>query len=61
MMLTKQDSPWPLPSPASTRPRRETGTAAGDVLTSADEPGRWAESLRDDVDKFLAGIRAAPA
>jgi methyl-accepting chemotaxis protein len=37
----------------------ETGTAAGHVLTSAGELGRQAETLRDDVDKFLASIRAA--
>ena len=37
----------------------ETGTAAGHVLTSAAELGKQAETLRDDVDKFLANIRAA--
>jgi methyl-accepting chemotaxis protein len=37
----------------------ETGTAAGQVLTSAEELGNQAETLRADVDKFLANIRAA--
>jgi len=37
----------------------ETGTAAGQVLTSADELGRQAETLRGNVNDFLAKIRAA--
>jgi methyl-accepting chemotaxis protein len=37
----------------------ETGTAANQVLTSAEELGRQAETLRGDVDSFLAKIRAA--
>ena len=37
----------------------ETGTAATDVLTSASELARQSESLRREVDKFLATIRAA--
>jgi methyl-accepting chemotaxis protein len=37
----------------------ETGAASSLVLASADELGRQAESLRGDVDKFLADIRAA--
>jgi methyl-accepting chemotaxis protein len=38
---------------------QETGSAADLVLTSADELGRQAETLRADVDDFLANIRAA--
>jgi methyl-accepting chemotaxis protein len=37
----------------------ETGTAANQVLTSAEELGKQAETLRGDVDSFLAKIRAA--
>ncbi|HVJ53081.1 MAG TPA: methyl-accepting chemotaxis protein [Aliidongia sp.] len=37
----------------------ETGAAAGLVLSSAEELGRQAETLRADVDKFLARIREA--
>ena len=37
----------------------ETGAAAGMVLTAAEELGKQAETLRADVDKFLANIRAA--
>ncbi len=37
----------------------ETGTAAGQVLTSSEELGKHAEKLRDEVDRFLAQIRAA--
>ncbi|HVJ55558.1 MAG TPA: methyl-accepting chemotaxis protein [Aliidongia sp.] len=37
----------------------ETGAAAGMVLTSAEELGHQAETLRTNVDKFLARIRAA--
>jgi methyl-accepting chemotaxis protein len=37
----------------------ETGTAAGRVLTSADELGNQAKTLRDEIDAFLAHIRAA--
>jgi methyl-accepting chemotaxis protein len=37
----------------------ETGTAAGRVLTSADELGTQAKTLRDEIDAFLAHIRAA--
>jgi len=36
-----------------------TGTAAGQVLTAADALGQQAETLRSDVDDFLAKIRAA--
>jgi len=41
------------------RASAETGTAASQVLTSAETLGRQAETLRADVDKFLADIRAA--
>jgi methyl-accepting chemotaxis protein len=37
----------------------ETGTAAGKVLSSADELGNQAKTLRDEIDAFLAHIRAA--
>ncbi|HUH84929.1 MAG TPA: HAMP domain-containing methyl-accepting chemotaxis protein [Stellaceae bacterium] len=37
----------------------ETGTAAGQVLTSSEELGKHAEKLRNEVDRFLAHIRAA--
>jgi methyl-accepting chemotaxis protein len=37
----------------------ETGTAANQVLTSAEALGSQAETLRGDVDSFLAKIRAA--
>jgi methyl-accepting chemotaxis protein len=37
----------------------ETGTAAGQVLTSADVLGKQAKTLRDEIDAFLAHIRAA--
>jgi methyl-accepting chemotaxis protein len=37
----------------------ETGAAASQVLASAEELGRQAETLRADVDGFLAKIRAA--
>jgi methyl-accepting chemotaxis protein len=37
----------------------ETGAAASQVLSSAEELGRQAETLRADVDGFLAKIRAA--
>ena len=37
----------------------ETGAAANQVLTSAEELGKQAETLRKDVDSFLANIRAA--
>jgi len=37
----------------------ETGTAANQVLSSADDLGRQAETLRGEVGKFLAHIRAA--
>jgi len=37
----------------------ETGAAADQVLTSAEELGRQAETLRADIDSFLAEIRAA--
>jgi len=37
----------------------ETGTAASQVLNSSDALGRQAETLRGDVDEFLAKIRAA--
>jgi len=36
-----------------------TGTAASQVLASAGELGRQAETLRVEVDQFLAAIRAA--
>lgn len=37
----------------------ETGAAAGMVLTAAEALGKQAETLRADVDQFLANIRAA--
>ncbi|MEA2753721.1 MAG: hypothetical protein QOJ54_10, partial [Aliidongia sp.] len=37
----------------------ETGAAAGQVLTAADDLGRQAEVLRGDVGSFLVTIRAA--
>jgi len=37
----------------------ETGAAANQVLVSAEELGKQAETLRADVDSFLANIRAA--
>jgi methyl-accepting chemotaxis protein len=37
----------------------ETGTAAGQVLTAAEELGKQAATLRAGVDGFLANIRAA--
>lgn len=37
----------------------EAGTAAAQVLTSSEELGRQAETLRGEVDQFLAKIRAA--
>ncbi|MGO8919934.1 MAG: methyl-accepting chemotaxis protein [Stellaceae bacterium] len=37
----------------------ETGTAASQVLTSSEALGQQAETLRSDVDQFLAKIRAA--
>jgi methyl-accepting chemotaxis protein len=37
----------------------ETGTAAGQVLISADELGKQAKTLRDEIDAFLTQIRAA--
>jgi methyl-accepting chemotaxis protein len=37
----------------------ETGVASEHVLTAAEELGRQAETLRSDVDSFLAQIRAA--
>ena len=37
----------------------ETGTAAGQVLSSAEELSMQAATLRTDVDRFLANIRAA--
>jgi methyl-accepting chemotaxis protein len=37
----------------------EAGSAAAQVLTSSEELGRQAETLRADVDQFLANIRAA--
>jgi methyl-accepting chemotaxis protein len=37
----------------------DTGTAAGMVLSSADELGRQADALRSNVSAFLARIRAA--
>jgi methyl-accepting chemotaxis protein len=37
----------------------ETGAAAGMVLTAAEQLGKQAETLRADVDEFLANIRAA--
>ncbi len=37
----------------------ETGTAASRVLSSADELGHQAKTLRDEIDAFLAHIRAA--
>ncbi len=37
----------------------ETGAASGNVLESAEKLGQQAETLRTDVDTFLASIRAA--
>jgi methyl-accepting chemotaxis protein len=37
----------------------ETGAAANQVLLSAEELGKQAETLRRDVDRFVANIRAA--
>jgi methyl-accepting chemotaxis protein len=37
----------------------ETGAASNQVLASAEELGKQAETLRADVDSFLANIRAA--
>jgi methyl-accepting chemotaxis protein len=37
----------------------ETGAASSQVLASAEELGKQAETLRADVDQFLANIRAA--
>jgi len=37
----------------------ETGAASSQVLASAHELGKQAETLRVDVGKFLANIRAA--
>jgi len=37
----------------------ETGAASNLVLASAVELGRQAETLRGDVDRFLAKVRAA--
>jgi methyl-accepting chemotaxis protein len=37
----------------------QTGTAAGKVLASADELGKQAKTLHDQIDAFLAHIRAA--
>jgi methyl-accepting chemotaxis protein len=37
----------------------EPGAGANQVLASAEELGRQAETLRGDVDKFLGNIRAA--
>lgn len=37
----------------------ETGAAASQVLSSAQELSGQAETLRDEVDKFLGQIRAA--
>ena len=36
-----------------------TGTAAGEVLVSAIELSKQSQRLRDEVDRFLAQIRAA--
>ncbi|HUK06342.1 MAG TPA: HAMP domain-containing methyl-accepting chemotaxis protein [Stellaceae bacterium] len=41
------------------RAASETGIAAGQVLRSSAELGRQAETLRGEVDRFLAQIRAA--
>jgi methyl-accepting chemotaxis protein len=41
------------------RAANETGAAAGQVLSSSVELGRQAETLRSEVDRFLAQIRAA--
>ncbi len=37
----------------------ETGKSAGEVLSSARELSQQSEALRNEVDKFLAGVRAA--
>jgi methyl-accepting chemotaxis protein len=42
-----------------TRAADSTGTASGQVLDAASELARQGETLRADVDKFLADIRAA--
>ena len=42
-----------------TRAAGEAGTAAGQVLVLADKLGTQAETLRTNVDHFLARIRAA--
>jgi methyl-accepting chemotaxis protein len=42
-----------------TQAAAESGSAASQVLTSSEELGRQAETLRAQVDQFLAGIRAA--
>lgn len=38
---------------------QDTGSAAGQVLDSADQLTQHAEMLRSEVEKFLAGVRAA--
>ena len=42
-----------------TQAATETGTAAGQVLTSAGELTEQAELLRKEVDKFLTEVKAA--
>jgi methyl-accepting chemotaxis protein len=37
----------------------DTGTAAAQVLEAADALGSQAETLRSEIDRFLANIRAA--
>ncbi|MCG8693306.1 MAG: methyl-accepting chemotaxis protein [Minwuiales bacterium] len=42
-----------------TKTADETGTAAGEVLAAAGQLSEQSENLRTEVEKFLAGIRAA--
>jgi methyl-accepting chemotaxis protein len=37
----------------------ETGSAAGQVLSAADELARQGTTLREEVNRFLAELRAA--
>jgi methyl-accepting chemotaxis protein len=42
-----------------TQAAADTGAAASQVLGSAGELAKQSETLRREVDKFLAGVRAA--
>jgi methyl-accepting chemotaxis protein len=42
-----------------TRASSETGAAATQVLSAANDVARQGETLRSEVDKFLATVRAA--